>query len=114
MNEIEKLRKMLDEAGIPYENRQEKASEDKAKERKAIWGEAGGWNKNQIIYGENGKGYWRLDALWQYGTYGANHGLIEVWGTLVENITGGEPMVMDAKEAFEMIKKDWEAADVGA
>lgn len=119
MNELDKLRKMLDEAKIPYESYQEE------------WvgymppynfsGEAGKYRKNQVIYGkydiperyqdiyndEYNIYDWKIDGICHYGSHEAEKGLIETYGDLGTD-ENGEPMVMTAQEVFDIIKADWE------
>ena len=103
MNELDKLRKMLDDAKIPYESYQK------------IWddmppyntdGEVGKYARNQVKYGVYDR-QWKLDGICQWGSYGAEEGLIETYGPLGVD-ENGEPMVMTAQEVFDIIKADWE------
>lgn len=109
--EIDKLRKLLDKAGIPYINRVELAKDDVDIYVK-MYGEAGKYTWNQVIYGEctlpqETPFPWKFDAIWQRGSYGAMAGLIEAYGALgwdkQEN-----PREMTAQEAFDIIKADYE------
>lgn len=104
MNELDKLRKMLDDAKIPYENYQELHWSPEL----VRYGEAGRWSRNQIVYGRNGDDpqFWKFDAIFQFGSYGCGHGLIECWGELGSD-NDGEPRVMTAEEAFAIIFKDY-------
>ena len=112
MNELDKLRKMLRDAGIPFEDYQEKHpfySENAVLDSIKMYGpEASRYSRNQIIYGRNSEDgmYWKFDAICQYGSYGAKDGLIETYGELGVD-SDGEPRVMTAKEAFKIIKNDW-------
>ena len=105
--EIDKLRKMLTDAGIPHVNLRERYPIDVPWPRQT-WGKAGTWIRNQVLYpdGENA----RFDAIWQAGSYGCEQGLIETYHTLGVD-ERGEPRVMDAEEAFEIIRKDWEGTN---
>lgn len=88
MTELDLLRKMLNDAGIPYED-------------------CSGINTNQIVYGRYGDGCpeWKLDAVCHAGSYGYYDGLIEIWGDLV----GEEPVgYLLAAEVFAIIKEDYE------
>lgn len=112
MAEIDKLRLMLKEAEIPFESFVEDMPEELRKMR--MWGEhdygmAAQYDRNQIIYGRDPENIhsWRFDAIWQYGSYGAKKGLIETYGPLGCD-KQHNPRVMTAKEAFKIIKKDWE------
>lgn len=109
--EIDKLRKMLDKAGIPYENRVEYIEDDVDTYVK-LYGEAGKYRWNQVIYGLSTlpQGYtfpWKFDAIWQRGSCGAMAGLIEAYGPLGRD-KEGLPREMTAQEAFDIIKADYE------
>ncbi len=108
-NELEKLRCMLVEANIPFEYYYEVWSdEDCIDSLKKIYGEFGRYKRNQIIYGRHGDtNTWKFDAILQAGSYSCNLGLIETYGDLGTYDTG-EPRVMTAEKAFEIIQKDWE------
>ena len=93
MNELDKLRKMLTDAGIPYKDI-------------ISW-------RNCVTYGDplpgkpkTGKYLW--DGICQPGSYGYEEGLIESWGKLGAD-ENGQPQVVAADEAFEVIKAHWEA-----
>lgn len=109
MNELDKLRKMLDEAKIPYENYQElHRFPEFVPHAVDLYGEAGQWSRNQIVYGRNGEDpqFWKFDAICQFGSWGCGKGLIECWGELGGD-NGGDPRVMTAEEAFAIIFKDY-------
>ena len=106
MNELDKLRKMLDDAKIPYKSYQ-KTWDGDTHSLHNRFGEAGKYERNQVIYGKYGRGKWKIDGICQYGSFGAAKGLIETYGELGTD-EDGEPMVMTAKEMFEIIKEDWE------
>ena len=113
MNELDKLRKMLRDADIPFEDYQEQKpfySESAVLNSIEMYGpEASRHSRNQIIYGRNSEDrmYWKFDAIYQCGSYGAKEGLLETYGELGVD-SDGEPRVMTAEEAFEIIKSDWE------
>lgn len=112
MPEIDKLRQMLKEAEIPFESFVEDTPEELKKLRTwgiRDYGMASRYNRNQIIYGREPESEWewRFDAIWQYGSYGAKEGLIETYGALGHD-EFNNPRVMTAKEAFKIIKKDWD------
>ena len=98
---------MLEEAKIPYENRIELNKNVSVYLK--ISGSAGHFSRNQIIYGRipNTKNSWKFDGICQYGSYGAAEGMIETYGDLGAD-EEGQPRVMTAAEAFEIIKKDYE------
>lgn len=109
MNALDMLRKMLDEAKIPYESYQEAWSD----KWQYAWDKSEGaqWQRNQIIYGRYGEGRygehdWKLDAIFQYGSWGRKDNCVETYGDLgVDEY--GDPRVMSAEEVFNIIKKDW-------
>jgi len=106
MNEIDELRHMLDEANIPYES----SIKEYDDEFISYMGcEADRYLRNQIIYGRTSDTTWKLDAIWQYGSYGREEGLLETYGEL--GTEDGDPMVMDAEEAFRIISEDWRRRD---
>ena len=105
MNTLDKLRKMLDEAKIPYESYQEKWSYkwQYAYDKR----EGSQWQRNQIIYGRYGEHDWKLDAIFQYGSWGREDNCVETYGDLgVDEY--GDPRVMSAEEVFTIIKEDWD------
>lgn len=101
MNEIDKLRHMLDEAHIPYESIIEEFDIGFIP---YVECKADNYRRNQIIYGRTSNS-WKLDAIWQYGSYGRKEGLLETYGELGSK--DGDPMVMNALEAFRIISEDW-------
>lgn len=102
MNEIDKLRHMLDEANIPYESIIKKFDVEHIPYMEC---EADKYRRNQIIYGRTSDTTWKLDAIWHYGSFGRKEGLIETYGEL--GSVEGSPMVMDAEDAFRIISEDW-------
>lgn len=78
MYELDELRDMLTKAGIPYEDEIEPMTDERliSQELKELYGEAGKWRRNQVIYGRTGHNEWKWDGIWQYGSYGAKEGLI--------------------------------------
>ena len=107
MIEIDELRRMLTDAGIPFESYIEESKTPRFYATE--YGEAGKYDRNQVIYGRCEEG-WKFDAIWHYGSYGAKEGLLETYGRL--GVDGkNNPRVMTAREAFEIIKADWEDAD---
>jgi len=109
--EIDKLRKLLDEAGIPYESVIVPETLEPEIHQK-LYGEAGKFRRNQVIYGRNPEEptLVKFDAIWQCGSYGAAQGLIETYHELGMD-SKGQPRVMTAQEAFEIIKADWEKGE---
>lgn len=108
-NELDKLRHLLDEASIPYESIKEEWDKRYSYNgNREMYGEASRYQRNQIIYGMDvaQKNSWKFDAIWQNGSYGAKDGLIETYGYLGTDARGN-PCVMTAEEAFEIIKEDW-------
>ena len=113
-NELDKLRQMLKYAQIPFEDVRELWTiEGITNSMIHLHGECGKYRRNQIIYGayhgkhENIRCNWKFDAICQAGSYGAREGLIETYGDLGCD-KKGQPRVMTAKEAFEIIKADWD------
>ena len=102
MTPINELRQMLTAAGIPFESYME-GHNAFVLQYMHITCLADQYSRNQIIYGRNGDG-WKIDAIFQYGSYGRKEGLLELWGDLIE----GDPITATPAEAFEMIKADWE------
>ena len=103
MEPIDKLRKMLNDAGIPYEDRKE-LFPVYMRDHMPIKSNVDMYSLNQVIYGRKTENSWKLDAVYQYGTYGRYEGLLELWGDMIP----GDPITATPEEAFEMIKKDWE------
>lgn len=101
-NEIDKLRYMLKRAGIPFESYIE-GHNAYILQYVHIRCLADNYTRNQIIYGRKGEG-WKLDAIYQYGSYGRTENKLELWGDMIE----GDPITATAQEAFEMIREDWE------
>lgn len=102
MDPIKKLDEMLTEAGIPHEHIVELWDTTGAPE-KALLCEADKYMRNQIIYGRYDNGYWKIDAVWQRGSYGRIGNLLEVYGMMI----GNEPKVYSTEEVFRMIEADW-------
>lgn len=109
MNELDKLREMLDKAGIPYENLQvEYALGTESANEARRYGDAGRWKVNQVVYGRVSDRSWLWDGVFQAGSYGAARGMIESFGKLGRDVKTKAPRIVDAKEAFEIIKADYE------
>lgn len=104
MNPIERLQQMLDDAMIPYKLYCEKWDELLLKNCPNLYKkEPDMFCRYQIIYGEYDRNKWKLDAIWQYGSYGRYEGMVEVYGDMIK----GDPYPVTPEEAFEMIKEDW-------
>lgn len=113
MNAIDRLRKMLDEANIPYESYCE-TYEDRLKDyvfddlKPTIECEADNYCRNQIIVGRNKstktRTSWLFDAIYQYGSCGRHEDMLETYGEFGSD-DNGEPNVMTPQEAFNIIKK---------
>lgn len=108
MNPIDRLETLLTEAGIPFERIKE-AYSDEYDSFNEMFGEAGKWRRNQIVYGASDHPDkdivdWKFDAIWQTGSYGLPY-KVECWGRLI----GAEPKPLLPEEAFKIIKKHWEA-----
>ena len=111
MNVMDKLREMLDTAGIPYESRIEMNENI----LQPIVCEADKFMRNQIVYGRDkgtgglstlGSWSWKFDAIYQWGSYGKTENKVETYGELGRD-ENGEPMVMTAEEAFKIIADDF-------
>ena len=113
MNELDKLRSMLDKANIPYESFKELHTElvDGFVECcKSHYGEAGVYSRNQVCYygaKKDEERGWKIDGICQFGSYGAEDGLIETYGELGTDFDG-KPRIMTAHQMFEIIRNDWE------
>lgn len=112
MNELDKLRTMLTDAGIPFISYQEERQ--KTKFDTELFGEAGRYSRNQVVYGgekyAQRYGHYLFDGICQYGSYGAGHGLIETYGTLGWD-KNHEPKILTAKQAFKIISEHWAGLD---
>ncbi len=104
MNPIETLKTMLDMENIPYDyfctkwdKRLLMACPNHYKREPDMY------NRYQIIYGQSEPNNWKLDAIWQYGSYGRYEGMVEVYGDMIK----GDPYPVTPEEAFKMIKDDW-------
>lgn len=111
MNELDKLRQMLTDAGIPFESHQVQWGCPILPFEKERHGEACKWSVNQVIYGpkepvDDGTP-WLWDGICQYGSYGAREGLIESYGPLGVD-SEGYPNVVTAEEAFNIIKAHYD------
>lgn len=103
MNVIDKLREMLDTAGIPYES----SIEMNENILQPIECEADRYMRNQIIYGRDIEtGSWKFDAIYQWGSFGRKENKVETYGELGTD-EDGEPMVMSAEEAYKIIANDF-------
>ena len=104
MNVIDKLREMLDTAGIPYESYIKEVDEDIVQHPIC---EADRYMRNQIIYGRDTEtGHWKFDAIFHWGSFGRTENKVETYGELGVD-EDGEPMVMSAEEAFRIIADDF-------
>ena len=110
-NELDKLRDMLTEAGIPFESIKTEF-EQEYMDCLALYRHDISPNerymRNQVIYGryKNNPKHWKIDGVCQYGSYGVKDGLIETWGKLGRD-EHKEPMVMTADEMFRVIAIDY-------
>lgn len=99
---INKLRRMLSDAGIPYEDRKE-VMPLFIQEKINCKGFPDNYLLNQVIYGRKTENSWKIDAIYNYGSYGRYEGLLELWGDLIP----GDPITATPEEAFKMIKADY-------
>lgn len=102
MDPIKKLDEMLTEAGIPHEYIVE-LWDTQLDPYTPLFCDADKYMRNQIIYGRYDNGYWKIDAIWQRGSYGRVGNLLEVYGMMI----GNEPKVYSTEEVFRMIEADW-------
>lgn len=106
MNVMDKLREMLDTAGIPYESYIKEVNEDTLLLQPTEC-EAERYMRNQIVYGRDKEtGHWKFDAIYQIGSYGRTENKVETYGELGTD-EDGEPMVMTVEEAFKIIADDF-------
>ena len=106
MNELDKLRYMMMRSKIPFESYQEHFNDIDAERYQLYYGYTEArYVRNQIIYGRLDESQWKSDAICQMGSYGAEQGLIECYGSLGSE--NGNPRVMTAEEAYRIIEKDW-------
>ena len=109
MDPVKKLDEMLTEAGIPHEYIVERWADTEGTcgityiMPGHVSCEADKYIRNQIIYGKYEDGVWKLDAIWQRGSYGRHGHLLEVYGEMI----GGDPKVYTTEEVFRMIEADW-------
>ena len=104
--EMKKLIKMLLEARIPFEHIVQYSFSEFMKDNIEMFGEAGRYMRNQINY-YRPDGTIVFDCILQGGSCGCENGLLETYHELGVD-EEGNPKVMTAEEAFEIIKKDWE------
>lgn len=102
MDPVKKLDEMLTEAGIPHEYIVELWN-TQLDPYTPLLCDADKYMRNQIIYGRYDNGYWKIDAIWQRGSYGRVGNLLEVYGMMI----GNEPKVYSTEEVFRMIEADW-------
>ena len=100
MDPIKKLDEMLTEAGIPHEYIVEKYTD---KDPTTVACEADQYLFNQIVYGRYDDDHWKLDAIWQRGSFGRYGHLMEVYGMMIN----GDPKVYSTEDVFRMIEEDW-------
>ena len=92
-NPLTELRRLLNEAGIPYEDNSELLS---ASVMDRVWYVR---DRNVIC-----------SAIWGVGSYGYKDGLIEIMGLLTEEERERDDVVgyLTPEEVFRRIKRDWE------
>ena len=107
IGEMGRLIEMLLKAMIPFEHVVELAygSEEYITTCVELYREAGRYHRNQIIYCRP-DGSRVFDVICQGGSYGCECGLLESYGDLGCD-SRGEPRIITADEAFEIIQKDW-------
>ena len=112
-NELDRLRYLLNDAKIPYEDIKEEVPE----RERMLYPDYfelhnNKYRRNQIIYGRMEDGNWKLDGICQLGSYGCAQGLIETYGEQGTDAEG-DPLVLTADEVFQIIKEDWERSNDG-
>lgn len=92
-NPLTELRRLLNEAGIPYEDNSELL-------RVSIM--------DRVWYRRDGNVI--CSAVWGMGSYGYEDGLIEIMGLLTDEEQEKDDVVgyLTPEEVFRRIKKDWE------
>lgn len=105
--EMARLIRMLLKAKIPFEHivGLYYGSAESIETCIELYGEAGRYSRNQIIYFRP-DGSRVFDVICQGGSYGCERGLLESYGDLGCD-EKGEPRIITADEAFEIIQKDW-------
>ena len=108
MNALDRLRQMLNEANIPYESYCRTYEDMKKKYPEWIAPtpecDADKYFENQIVYGRKEYGDWLFDAIFKYGSYGRHNDMVETYGEYGSD-KKGNPLVMSAEEAFEIISR---------
>lgn len=92
-NPLTELRRLLNEAGIPYEDHPEPLSVSVM---------------DRVWYVRDGNVI--CSAIWGMGSYGYKDGLIEIMGLLTEEEREKDDVVgyLTPEEVFRRIKRDWE------
>ncbi len=95
MREIDKLKKMLDDASIPYESNE------------FTYGAM--MEPDQICYPKASLIARRCSIIFGRGTYGYEDGLLEIMGLLTPEEEEYDSVVgyLSAEEVFERINEDW-------
>lgn len=115
MNEFDKLIKLLDDAKIPYERNDDKDPNN------TFFAYTGGHPMKRIVYGRDAVYSTKHDmicvcsAIWGYGSYGYEEGLIEIMGLLTpeEEEYDSVKGYLTADNVFNRIKKHWEETNNG-
>ena len=107
MNELDKLRNMLDNEHIPYESFKNIYNPKEIDYNCEYYNNCGKYKRNQIIYEQYDKHNWKFDGICQLGSYGYENGLIEAYGDLIIN-KYNDIAVLKAEEAFDIIANDWD------
>lgn len=116
MNEIDKLRQLCKEAKIPIESYKKRTPECLIIERDETFYDKDHknyWYRNQVAYGSNPIGFgWVFDAIYSHGSYSGKK-YLETYGSLGTD-EDGEPMLMTAKECFQIIEADYKQGFIEA
>lgn len=86
MSELDKLEAYLKEHGYEYERITEENMNTDLWSREVV-----DMGRKQIVVSENGKRKW--DAICQWGSYGYNEGLLEIYGSIVDEKKDGDDVV---------------------
>lgn len=114
-NPIDFICERLDKMQIPYKKHVEFYDKDVLDRFNYLnLCEADQYSINKVVYGELPDDQadkhphpWKLDAIYQNGSYGREHGLVEVWGNLIE----GDPVEMDPLQFVNLVIKDYFGID---
>lgn len=98
LTELNKLEDYLDKRGIQYERRDVDGEDD-------AYGSIITLERHQICAMVDEEGCWEWDAICQDGSYGAEYGLLEIYGKIVR--PGGDSVegYLTAEDVIERIEE---------